>query len=92
MKSDVVAQNVNMGRYARYSSGQSCGGCDLRFNVSLFLPRKCGLCRDMMSVCLSVRLSDADIVTKRLNTLSNFFHIQVFLITNRYGNTPTMTY
>ena len=44
----------------------------------ILLPRdtyaQCGLCCHKMSVCLSVRLSHAGIMSKRLNTFSNIFH------------------
>ena len=39
--------------------------------------------------CLSVGLSHAGILSKRLNISSNLFHRRVFLHTKRYGNIPT---
>jgi len=50
-------------------------------NVKVVLPRdamyKRGLCRNAVSVCLSVRLSRSFILLKRTTTPSNFLHSRV---------------
>jgi len=73
--------------------------CSDNSRRNMFFTAWCvGIVRAMLSqdVCLSVRLSHAGIVSKRLNISSNFFHHLIdtpfeFLHIKRYGNIPTGT-
>ena len=66
----------------------------LRFvdNMIIILPRGAYDCCHKMSVCLSVCLTHAGILSKRLNISSNFStfsHTILVFHTKRYGNIPT---